>query len=73
MAKKAHGINDEVECLKHSFAVIHLWQKCELLFQVSGVNQNAGSLCILCDQNVCAGEFLLASAQFLNHATQDGQ
>lgn len=26
-AKKACGINDEVECLKHSFAVIHLWQK----------------------------------------------
>lgn len=27
VAKKACGINDEVECLKHSFAVIHLWQK----------------------------------------------
>lgn len=38
-------------------------RRCELLFQVSGVNHNAGSVCILCEQNVCAGEHLLASAQ----------
>lgn len=55
-------ISDKVESLKHSFTVIHLWQKMWAI--ILGVRSKPKyQVSILCEQNTCAGEHLLASAQ----------